>query len=507
MILAILVGLMADGLAQNPHVFKNGFQYELEAGTFGGSMALSYKFANRFSFGAGYWYGVYYWDSENINELVGDSYMQKVITNYHYYDDATKDKVETSTIQQGRPNSRLTNKMFLSGQIRPMNRAFSFLLGANVGYETIQLDDYWYPYYGDKQQAFFVTPFTGFSFRMRNFYINLKGGVNMVDKIKPETSTGTGDSKLNYSTSNLKATTTIEYPEIDISSLYAVMNFTWTLKLGRGYKEKQRIAEYKASHPKVKKQRDGHGWETFGKVIEGLSVGLDAATEYVCTYNQSGYSSGYSGSSAAGYSKGSGTPATVPTNYDNTFTTGNQVWYEKDNHNGTTTTWIVYPCLRCKGTKKCDFCHGAGQIALTSKVIQCRSCNGTGRCLECNERGQRVTMSVKDANGNGYITDNNGHTYDIAYLRAQEEVRREERQNENSTAEKSVPDVMTCDIKLRLYQTYVHSLEQMRGVARSTYYDNDRRKQIQRDMIKLREEMISMGCSTYVDPIESWNGD
>ena len=116
-------------------------------------------------------------------------------------------------------------------------------------------------------------------------------------------------------------------------------------------------------------------------------------------------------------------------------------------------------------------------------------------------------MSVKDANGNGYITDNNGYSYDIAYLRAQEEVRREERQNENSTAEKSVPDVMTCDSKLHLYQTYVHSLEQMRGVARSTYYDNDRRKQIQRDMIKLREEMSSMGCSTYVDPIESWNGD
>ena len=248
-------------------------------------------------------------------------------------------------------------------------------------------------------------------------------------------------------------------------------------------------------------------WETFGKVVEVLSVGLDAATEYVSTYNQSGYSSGYNGSSAAGYSQGTGTRATVPTNYDNTFTTGNQVWYEKDNHNGTTTTWIVYPCLRCKGTKKCDFCHGAGQIALTSKVIQCRSCNGTGRCLECNERGQRVTMSVKDANGNGYITDNNGYSYDIAYLRAQEEVRREERQNENSTAEKSVPDVMTCDSKLHLYQTYVHSLEQMRGVARSTYYDNDRRKQIQRDMIKLREEMSSMGCSTYVDPIESWNGD
>jgi len=336
-VLVVMTICVMDLFAQKNPVFNNGFQYELEAGVLGGSMGFSYKFAKRFSLGAGFWVGAYL-DMDKINDYLGKDLTQKTTTKYNYWyaDLFPEDKyprLTESTNQHGLPNKCKTDKIFLTGQFRPFNRVFSLILGVNVGYEKIQLEDYWYPYYGDQQQVFFAAPFTGFSFRMKNFYINLKGGLNMAGSITPEgdiiqkdyIQTDRKDVPGRYSALEIYTTAgdkeiTTELPEIDISSLYAVLNFTWTLNIGHGSREKQRIAEYRSEHPKiakVKKQHNGNFWNIFGNVMEGLSAGMEAVSEGLneynntqTNYNSSGnYGSEYDNNSYAGSSSGSSSSA------------------------------------------------------------------------------------------------------------------------------------------------------------------------------------------------------
>ena len=286
--------------------------------------------------------------------------------------------------------------------------------------------------------------------------------------------------------------------------------------------------ENRGKNPKVKKQRDGHGWETFGKVLEGLSAGLDAATEYVSTYNQSGYNSGYSGSSAAGYSgsttaagynTGNGPRATIPSNYDRTFNVGNQVWYEKDNQDGTHTTWIVNPCYNCKGTNICSICNGSGQIALTSMTLQCAACKGTGHCSNCNAQGQMISMTVSDASGNGYITDNNGNMNSLAKIKAIEESRKEERGKGNldeldENIKKLDQEIkkldrieLLCERYLKHYQTCDDLLLNMYQNP-EVYYSKERREELQQSMRRIRNDNDAKGCPVPISASrwEDWDG-
>ena len=55
------------------------------------------------------------------------------------------------------------------------------------------------------------------------------------------------------------------------------------MNFGHGYTEKRRIAEYRASHPKVKKERDGHVLDAIANVLE---VTTNALEETANTLNQ-----------------------------------------------------------------------------------------------------------------------------------------------------------------------------------------------------------------------------
>ena len=320
MIFVMVMGCVMGVMAQRNPIYNNGVQFEFEVGGLGGSLALSYKYAQRFSFGTGFWYGVY--PSSRKQDQI-------ITTERTYYrpDLFTEDKyprIITTTDFQRAPISRPISKFFLNGQFRPSNKVFSFVFGANAGMEIIKLKDYWEPHYGDSQTVPFITPYTGFSVRMRNANLALKVGWEMAGTIKSEGYIEKRESifynyfentniYLGYGSSGSEITKTA-LPDVNLSTIYIALNFTYTLDFGHSSDEKIRIAEYRAEHPKrdnVKKERSGRFWDIFGGVMGGVASGLEAVSETLgsnaSVSDVSGETGSYSGSSSStSSSSGSG---------------------------------------------------------------------------------------------------------------------------------------------------------------------------------------------------------
>lgn len=196
-------GLVSEGYKpQEPKpVINNGLQYELEGGwTVGGSVAVSYKFAKRYSIGFGYWLG-YFWskDLSIVNHIENTTGMYKI---------------------------------FCSAQIRPWNKGFSPVVGGYLGWQTINLSDYQEGYnrpslYGYSQTQMFLLPYVGLSFRCgSNCYITWKVGYNMA----------AGNIKMTDEYKEYNSQYSFwGYPEkINASYPYTALNFTHTLPIGAG---------------------------------------------------------------------------------------------------------------------------------------------------------------------------------------------------------------------------------------------------------------------------------
>ena len=223
----------SDGLTsllkpkKEKYVIDNGLQYEIEAGGLIGAAGLiSYKFAKRFSVGVGYWKGFLRSDDWDFSSYYGDE----------------------GTL-------RKTNKFYFNAQIRPRNKGFSPVLGANLGWQTVHMtpiegfyryadsedyedsDSY---YYGDRHTQMVLTPYAGLSWRLgKNCYLSWRVGYNMaMGKVKLED----------------KEKAPEKCPEkIGVSSPYTDLNFTHTLPIGAGLHEKA-IEKTRSVIDKVKKK-------------------------------------------------------------------------------------------------------------------------------------------------------------------------------------------------------------------------------------------------------------
>lgn len=178
-------------------VIDNGLQYEIEGtpAVPGGRLALSYKFAKRFSLGVGY---CVYSESDN--------YLNR--------DRGAVDHAGSID---------LSKAFFFTGQIRPWNKCFSPILGAELGWRTYDpfIDVYDYKkFYKDSYKKMYVLPYAGTSWRLgSNCYVSIKVGFNMVmGKIKPT-----------EEIINAECDT-----DIPLSTLYYGINFTHTLPIGAG---------------------------------------------------------------------------------------------------------------------------------------------------------------------------------------------------------------------------------------------------------------------------------
>lgn len=195
-------GLVSEGYKpyiKHKPVIDNGLQYEIEGtpAVPGARLALSYKFAKRFSLGVGY---SVCWEEE--------SYLSRAP-----YDCAG--------------SVDFSKAFFFTGQIRPWNKCFSPILGAELGWRTYDPFIHVYHYkdkYKDSYKKMYVLPYVGTSWRLgSNCYISLKGGLDMVmGKIKP--------------------TEEIKDPKCDtdipLSTWYYGINFTHTLPIGAGLHNK-----------------------------------------------------------------------------------------------------------------------------------------------------------------------------------------------------------------------------------------------------------------------------
>ena len=212
----------SDGLTsllkpkKEKYVIDNGLQYEIEAGGLIGAAGLiSYKFAKRFSVGVGYWKGF----------LRSDD--------WDFYDEGTL---------------RKTGKFYFNAQIRPWDKGFSPVVGANLGWQTVHMapisgifgeetsdyyGDYYSDYYGDKHTHLFLTPYAGLSWRLgKNCYLSWRVGYNMtMGKVKLED----------------KEKAPEKCPEkIGVSSPYTALNFTHTLPIGAGLHERRQSKRHAA---------------------------------------------------------------------------------------------------------------------------------------------------------------------------------------------------------------------------------------------------------------------
>lgn len=215
----------SDGLTsllkpkKEKYVIDNGLQYEIEAGGLIGAAGLiSYKFAKRFSVGVGYWKGFLRSDDWDFQ---GNG-----------HDEGTLRKM---------------GKFYFNAQIRPWDKGFSPIVGANLGWQTIDMtptNDTYQPYsveyYGEKHTQMVLTPYAGLSWRLgKNCYLSWRVGYNMaMGKVKLKDN--------DYVPSNL--------PEkIGVSSPYTALNFTHTLPIGAGLHEKA-IEKTRSVIDKVKKK-------------------------------------------------------------------------------------------------------------------------------------------------------------------------------------------------------------------------------------------------------------
>ena len=412
----------------NP-TFNNGFQWELEGGPCS-SLSVSYKFAKRFSIGAGYQYGIC------VNGFLNKT-KRSVTIQRNYSSTYNKDK-SPSTIHRSDdwldgmngPTDSKFQKYFVNFQIRPVNRVFSPILGINVGQMTIHLDDYWYPYYGDEQSMLTLTPYAGMSIRLgRNSFLGLKFGVdNLGSKIAP-----TGDQQVDkrtiydHGTPNYYVETTItDFPDVDISNIYLALNFTHTMNFGHGYTEKRRIAEYRASHPKVKKERDGHVLDAIANVLEVTNNALGETTKTLNqmqgnnnvavpngNYSQNYNSGNYSGNNVSQQinssnggninffaNEGKYTNTTfIPNYYQDKMDLGTSVIYTNGN-----VKWHVGKCSCYMG--QCNICHGTKINPHSIDNDLCRYCNYTGLCQNCYGKGFTVSKHITNGDISTVYSEN-----------------------------------------------------------------------------------------------------
>lgn len=229
-------------------IIDNGLQYEFEFAPVSLSFAISYKFAKRFSIGVGYAAGANIKDDEGYETITSDYVYDPSKTQLANYKE-TKENWYSHNVADG-----LTTRFYFNGQIRPWDKNFSPILGANVGWQKFWLSDE--TNYGDAQTKLFVAPYAGFSVRCgSNNYLSLKVGYNLyAGKIKPE------DGKETYTTeSTLKekqkvpnnkgqlyetdvavgtCTSVHKRPEFKVSTVYVGLNFTHTMRIGAGLHEK-----------------------------------------------------------------------------------------------------------------------------------------------------------------------------------------------------------------------------------------------------------------------------
>ncbi len=525
----------------NP-TFNNGFQWELEGGPCS-SLSVSYKFAKRFSIGAGYQYGIC------VNGFLNKT-KRSVTIQRNYSSTYGKDK-SPSTIHRSDdwidgmngPTDSKFQKYFVNLQIRPVNRVFSPILGINVGQMTIHLDDYWYPYYGDEQSMLTLTPYAGLSIRLgRNCFLGLKFGVdNLGSKIAP-----TGDQQVDkrtiydHGTPNYYVETTItDFPDVDISNIYLALNFTHTMNFGHGYTEKRRIAEYRASHPKMKKERDGHVLDAIANALEVTSNALEETANtlnqmqgnnnvavpngnYSGIYNQNYSSGSYSGNNYyAGANNNQNTK--IVHNYKNTFENDGQY---------TNTTFIPnhYTSKEVYNDGKCIlYTDETSEHKIEWRVCQCDLCDNDGTfllggtkisCIHCKGRKFVVYKEIQDFKngtrtfiGNEGITDiYNLYTNQVIYsgtdkyvreqkeltdfIKSQTEQRKEDSEFQREMREQERHDDL-CNAKLRNYLKFSNMLLDMK--TGSTPYSESRKQSLQSDMRRYRQECPDITKSDLED--------
>lgn len=263
-----LTPLVKQKVKKEKYTIDNGLQYEIEVGTVGGSLGISYKFAKRFSIGAAYWYGM---------QFTGKRESMSVTRENDYYDwyEKGQDATTTSTESMAKLDKCVVKKFYFNAQIRPWDKAFSPILGGNLGWQTIATDEFYEPIYGNKQTQLYVTPYGGISYRLgKNCYLSLRVGYNMVlGKVKPKEGDKIETSgiiqglveKQQWSNYMGKMVTVTErenvgnykeiakYPKVGVSTPYAALNFTHTLPIGAGLHEKA-IEKTRSVIDKVKKK-------------------------------------------------------------------------------------------------------------------------------------------------------------------------------------------------------------------------------------------------------------
>ena len=383
-----------------------------------------------------------------------------------------------------------------------------------------------------------LTPYVGLSIRMaKNFLLGIKVGVdNLGSKITPN---GTMVEEKNIFYTYIPGTniyvaerylgkeiTTTEFPEVDLSDVYLGLNFTHTMNFGHGYTERRRIAEYRASHPKVKKEHDGHVLDAIAGVLEVTSNALEETSKSLNQMNNTSSGNTYVGNTTSGtYSdqqlqelvrnryqelernryKGAdkNIPRFVPEKYDTKREESDATVYESKDEHGQTVVRVSNSCSSCNGSGICSKCGGYGGALRNDIIYYCSYCKVTGRCPNCDGRGYAILTSIHRHDGSWanypHSTLYEGPHEDFEYEQASTE---RERNGDMTDHEKAEAEIREMDKAFDEYERKRQQLDNMINHRDIYGYDDNDRKRYQREMKSLRQQHPEL--EKVKSPLEDW---
>ncbi|MEE3448422.1 MAG: hypothetical protein VZQ51_07405 [Bacteroidales bacterium] len=188
---------------------------------------------------------------------------------------------------------------------------------------------------------------------------------------------------------------------------------------------------------------------------------------------------------------------------------------------GTINSGYKSECWMCNGSGKCSLCHGqGGQSAYVYNryvYTQCTSCFGRGICSSCNGTGKSVKIwdilypkanfpqltnnpnffkwsdnylqMVNNSSNSSSRSNNNGDNYSS----------NSSSRNDNNTSPER------CAQYVRSYNLFARILSDMGSY--SNPYSDSRRRELQNDMRRIRNENASCGCPSIAKSTwEDWDG-
>lgn len=197
---------------------------------------------------------------------------------------------------------------------------------------------------------------------------------------------------------------------------------------------------------------------------------------------------------------------------------GDEMKYTQQS-DGSVKTEMISNCWICHGSGKCSICNGQGgnsaYILGNYVYTQCTSCRGNRKCWSCYGSGRQVISTdilypVENfpqlANNPNYYNRKDGYYDEVPYPVniSHDHTNNDNTSNSNRTNNNASPE--RCAQYVRNYNLTARMVSDL-GTSPYNSYSDSRRRELQSDMRRIRNENASCGCTSIAKSMwEDWDG-